>query len=82
MNSLFIKRMCSLTDQKLLDEIFKSAWSRTHNKTHKDILITPTQETLKSAVLKHNFISFPLLMTPFSDTDTDILINADDPDPI
>ena len=52
------------------------------NKTHKDILITPTQETLKSAVLKHNFISFPLLMTPFSDTDTDILINADDPDPI
>lgn len=48
------------------------------NQTHKDILNTPTQETLKSAVLKHNFISFPLLMTPFSDTDTDTLINADD----
>lgn len=49
---------------------------------YKDILKTPTQETLKSAVLKHNFISFPLLMAPFSDTVTDIPINADDPDPI
>ena len=56
MNPLFIKGMCRLADQELarpnvLMFLWPINYGQEHrNKTHKDILITPTQETLKSAV--------------------------------